>query len=210
MNKWLRWLFFAGAVRLVVLLAIGLNVRDKDKLPQRGPAIVAANHNSHLDSLTLISLMPLSLLHHVRPVAALDYFLRNRWLAWFATRIIGIVPIDRSLTSNPLAGANAALALGDVLVVFPEGSRGKPEKLAQFKRGVALLVKRNPQVPVVPVFIHGLGKVLPKGSWIPVPFMCDVFVGDVISWKGDTELFMADLRTSIESLAAQGQFPAWE
>jgi len=210
MNKWLRMAFFSVIVRLVVMLAIGLNVRGRNKLPTKGPAIIVANHNSHLDSLTLMSLMPLSLLEHIRPVAAMDYFMRNKWLAWFATRIIGIIPIDRGVSNNPLAGANAALGNGDVLILFPEGSRGEPEKLAAFKRGVSLLVKRNPTVPVYPVFIHGLGKVLPKGSWIPVPFMCDIFVGDVIEGKNDPDLFMADLRQSIEALAAQGKFPAWE
>lgn len=210
MNHWFRWLFFAGIVRLLVLLVIGLNVRGREKLPRKGPAIIVANHNSHLDSLTLISLMPLSNLQHVRPVAALDYFLRNRFLAWFATRIIGILPVERAVTRNPLAGANAALANSDVLVLFPEGSRGEPEKLAEFKRGVALLVKRNPGVPVVPVFIHGLGKALPKGSWILVPFICDIFVGDPIPWKYNAAIFMADLRKSIEDLAAQRRFPAWD
>ena len=102
MNNALRWLFFAGPVRLLVLLVLGLNIRHRERLPAQGPAIIVANHNSHLDTLTLISLMPLSLLPKVRPVAALDYFMKNKWLAWFATRIIGILPIDRQGGGNPL------------------------------------------------------------------------------------------------------------
>jgi 1-acyl-sn-glycerol-3-phosphate acyltransferase len=210
MNKWLRWLFFAGPVRLLVLLVLGLNVRGREKLPHKGPAIIVANHNSHLDTLTLISLLPLRSLPQVRPVAALDYFLKTKWLAWFATEIIGILPIDREGGRNPLAGPNKALQRSDILMLFPEGSRGKPEQITAFKRGVALLVKENPDVPVIPVFMHGLGKALPKGTWVIVPFICDIFVGDRVAWKGDTKLFMTDLRKAINDLGAEGHFPPWE
>ncbi|MBC8038448.1 MAG: 1-acyl-sn-glycerol-3-phosphate acyltransferase [Rhizobiales bacterium] len=210
MNNALRYLFFAGPVRFLVLLVLGLNVRSREKLPVKGPAIVVANHNSHLDTLTLLSLMPLSSLPKVRPVAALDYFMSSKWLAWFATRIIGILPIERGGGGNPLTRSKAALEQGSVLVLYPEGTRGEPEKLAEFKRGVALLVKDNPGVPVVPVLMHGLGKALPKGTWLLVPFICDIFVGDPIPWKGDTKTFMADLRGAIEALAAEAHFPAWD
>jgi 1-acyl-sn-glycerol-3-phosphate acyltransferase len=203
-------MFFAGPVQLLVLLVLGLNVRGRERLPTRGPAIIVANHNSHLDTLTLISLMPLRLLPRVRPVAALDYFLKSRWLAWFATQIIGVLAIDRQGGANPLSGSKAALTRGEVLVLFPEGSRGLPEQITEFKRGVALLVKENPEVPVIPVFMHGLGKALPKGRWMIVPFVCDIFVGDRVPWKGDTKAFMVDLRRAMDDLAAQGHFPAWE
>jgi 1-acyl-sn-glycerol-3-phosphate acyltransferase len=210
MNDWLRWLFFAGPVRLLVLLVLGLNVRHRERLPAQGPAIIVANHNSHLDTLTLISLMPLSLLPKVRPVAALDYFMKTKFLAWFATRIIGILGIDRQGGGNPIAGPNAALKRGEILVLFPEGSRGEPEKLTEFKRGVALLVKENPDVPVIPVFMHGLGKSLPKGTWVIVPFICDIFIGERVAWPGSTKHFMNDLRQAIDGLAAEGHFPPWE
>ena len=210
MTRLLRRLFFAGPVRLLVLLVMGLNVRGRSNLPVKGPAIVVANHNSHLDTLTLISLLPLELLPKVRPVAALDYFLKNKALAWFALNIVGILPIDRAGGANPLAGSKAALASGGILILFPEGSRGEPEKMAEFKRGVALLVKDNPDVPVIPVFMHGLGKALPRGTGLFVPFICDIFIGPPVPWLGDTKRFMAELRAAIDGLAAEGQFPPWE
>lgn len=210
MNNWLRWLFFAGPVRLLVLLVLGLNVRHRERLPAQGPVIIVANHNSHLDTLTLISLMPLSLLPKVRPVAAFDYFMKTKFLAWFATRIIGILPIDRQGGGNPIAGPNAALKRGEILVLFPEGSRGEPERLTEFKRGVALLVKENPDVPVIPVFMHGLGKSLPKGTWVIVPFICDIFIGERVAWTGESKRFMNDLRQAIDGLAAEGRFPPWD
>jgi 1-acyl-sn-glycerol-3-phosphate acyltransferase len=214
--KWLgsilRLLFYGVLVRLVVLFVLGLNVRHRERLPQGGPAILAANHNSHLDAMVLISLLPLRLLARIRPVAAADYFLRGGLRSWFATEVIGIVPIRRKrehADDDLLAPVEEALRRGDILVFFPEGSRGEPEQLAEFKSGLARIVERCPQVPVVPVFMHGLGKALPRGEWILVPFFLDVFVGEPLRWGADRETFMADYRTRMSELAAEGQFSEW-
>ncbi len=212
MNKVLRWLFFTLLVRPLVLLIIGLNVRDRDRLPASGPAILVANHNSHLDTLVMMTLLPARLLPQVRPVAAADYFLSNRLLAWFATRVIGILPIEREQRRgrDPLASMVAALDRDEILILFPEGSRGEPEQLQAFKTGVAHLVKRRPKVPVVPLFLHGLGKALPKGEALLVPFFCDVYVGDPVTWCGERSNFMAELDRQMHSLAERGSFAAWQ
>ncbi|WP_045223673.1 lysophospholipid acyltransferase family protein [Methyloterricola oryzae] len=211
MTRLLRFGFFALFVRFLVLVVLGLSVRQRQRLPATGPAIVCANHNSHLDTLVLMSLFPLALLPRLRPVAALDYFLRNRVLAWFALNIIGIIPLERKPRRgvDPLAGCVEALERGDILILFPEGSRGAPESMAQFKSGIAHLAERVPEVPVVPVFMHGLGKALPKGEAILVPFFCDVFVGEALAWSGGRRAFMQELEEAVQALASQGRFPDW-
>ncbi|MCA9022341.1 MAG: 1-acyl-sn-glycerol-3-phosphate acyltransferase, partial [Planctomycetaceae bacterium] len=60
MERALKILFFALFVRPIVFIVLGLNLRGKPNLPLEGPALIAANHNSHLDTLVLMSLYPLS------------------------------------------------------------------------------------------------------------------------------------------------------
>ena len=213
MNKLCRWLFFALYVRPIMLVVLGLNVRRREQLPTAGPAVLVANHNSHLDAVTLMSLFPLRMLPKLRPVAAQDYFFRNPLLKWFALHIMGILPLDRKVKSrrtHPLEGINVALEHGDIVIVFPEGSRGAPEELGDFKAGIAHIAKKNPEVPVTPIFMHGLGKALPKGEALLVPFFLDVFVGEPINWEDDKEAFMEQLSTRMTALAEEGNFSPWE
>lgn len=209
----LQQLFFALIVRPLVLIVIGLNIRHRERIPLKGPAIVVSNHNSHLDTLVLMTLLPWPMLRQLRPVAAKDYFLRNRVLAWFALNIMHIIPLEREIIDrhqDPLAACSEALQNGEILILFPEGSRGDPEQMGTFKSGIAHLAKRNPEIPIIPIFLHGLGKALPKGEAILVPFFCDVFIGEPISWSGDRTSFMTSLEQGIKTLAEEGYRPAWE
>jgi 1-acyl-sn-glycerol-3-phosphate acyltransferase len=209
----LRQLFFLAVVRPVLALVIGLNVRHAERLPRRGPALVVANHNSHLDVFVLMSLFPLRLLPGLRAVAAADYFLRHRALAWFARQVVGIIPIERGRRSahrDPLAPVEEALGRGQIVILFPEGTRGEPETLGRLQSGVAHLLQRHPHLPATPVFLHGLGKALPRGEALLVPFFCDVAVGEPLLWSGDRRRCIGELRERLAALAAELPAPPWE
>ncbi|MFQ5786024.1 MAG: lysophospholipid acyltransferase family protein [Alphaproteobacteria bacterium] len=208
----LRWLWFWLFVRPVAYVFLGLNSHHAERLPRQGPAIVVANHNSHIDTLVLTAMFPYRLLARIRPVAARDHFARHKRLYWFMTNVMGVIFLKRRnlrpSDGDPLAECSAALAHGDILIVYPEGTRGVPERLAAFKPGIAHLAERHPTVPVVPVFLRGTGKALPRGEIVPVPLLCDVHVGDALRWHGDRGAFMRTLRSAIAALAQEGQVPA--
>lgn len=213
MTDVLRYLFFLLIVRPVVLVVIGLNVRRREWLPDRGPAVVIANHNSHLDTMVLMTLFGMSRLNEVHAVAAADHFLRNKWMAWFSTKILGIIPIERKIKSvhrDPLKEICEALENNQILILFPEGTRGDPEVREDFKTGVAHIAKRCPDVPFTPVFMHGLGRSLPKNEGVLVPFFCDVFIGESIKWTGKKATFMESIEESFARLESEKEIPRWD
>ncbi len=211
--KLLQILAFACIVRPILMIVVGLNVHGRERLPLEGPAIIAANHNSHLDAVTLLSLWPLLKLWKVRPLAAADYFLSNPALAWLTLNLMRIIPIDRQRKdkdSDPLAEPIKALERGEIILLFPEGSRGEPEQLSPFKTGVSRLVERHPEIPIVPIFMYGLGKVLPRGDFLLVPFFCDILVGNWLYWRGSIEATMQAYEAAMSDLAARCEAPEWE
>ena len=206
MSRYLKVLFFALLVRPLVLVGLGLNLNNREYLPTGGPAVVAANHNSHLDTLVLMSLFPLAKVHRVRPVAAADYFLANRFRAWFSQNVIGIIPLDRTggtdldVLFEPL---RQALDRDEILVLFPEGSRGDPERMGRVRKGICHLLKGREHIPVSPVVMHGLGRALPRGEALFVPFNCDVVIGEPIEMQGTSSQFVKRLTETYDELFTQ-------
>ena len=87
--------------------------------------------------------------------------------------------------------------------------------MQELKSGVAVLASKYPQVPVVPIFMHGLGKSMPKGSFIPVPFFVDVYIGTPMNWAddssgGDKKAFMSELSSRMQILTEKYERPGYE
>ena len=214
MNQLLRIAFFALIVRPLMMIVLGTNVRRSELLPTSGPAIIVANHNSHLDVFALMNVLGLKRLQIVRPVAAADYFMTRRLRRWFATRIVGIIPIDRRKMrrekgKHPLDPISEVLDANGIVLLFPEGTRGEPETMDEFQSGVAHIARRHPDIPITPVFMHGLGKALPKGEALLVPFFCDMFVGKPLDSQLKKRELMNQLSSSMDELAAELPMEAW-
>jgi 1-acyl-sn-glycerol-3-phosphate acyltransferase len=202
---------FYLTTKIIVLVLLGLRIQHRERLPTSGPAILVANHNSHLDTLVLMSLFPLSKVQHLRPVANEEYFLKqNPCLAWFARHILHIIPVSTEAGScrdnscnhrNFFKNCADAIAQNQILILYPEGTRGTPESLGEFKSGIAHLAKQHPHVPIVPIFLHGLGKALPKGDFLIVPLLCSIYIGEAIYWNGQKQIFLQQLTERVQALS---------
>ncbi|WP_343802475.1 lysophospholipid acyltransferase family protein [Marinobacterium maritimum] len=198
-------LFVLLIAKPLVNLALGINLRQLEKLPRQGPYILAANHNSHLDVLVLLSLFPISAVHRVRPVAAADYFLSNPLRAWFSLHVLGIIPLqrtpDRKNLDTLFGQCSESLDKGEILIIFPEGSRGKPEVMGPIKKGIYRLLKDRQDCAVMPIMMRGLGRALPRGTARLVPFNCDVVIGQSMTELGDPAKFVSRLQADFDELS---------
>lgn len=139
-----------------------------EHVPATGPAIVASNHLSFSDSL----FMPLVVPRRVTFLAKSDYFTGRGikgWLTRVFFRGIGQVPVDRAGGKASEAAIGAALKIlgrGDLLGIYPEGTRSPDGRLYRGKTGVARMALEA-KVPVIPVAMIDTEKMQPPGRLIP-------------------------------------------
>jgi 1-acyl-sn-glycerol-3-phosphate acyltransferase len=114
-------------------------------------------------------------------VAAADYWARGGLRGFIGTEVFRAVLIHRHAgvgNSNALEAMSAALAGGSSLILFPEGTRNTGEMpLLPFRGGLYHLAAAFPEVELVPVWIHNISRVMPKGEFLPIPLLCSVTFG---------------------------------
>ncbi len=139
-----------------------------EHIPAQGAAIVASNHLSFSDSL----FMPLVVPRRVTFLAKSDYFTGSGlkgWLTRVFFRGVGQVPIDRAGGKASEAAIRAGLKVlrrGDLLGIYPEGTRSPDGRLYRGKTGVARMALEA-KVPVIPVAMIDTDKMQPPGRLIP-------------------------------------------
>jgi 1-acyl-sn-glycerol-3-phosphate acyltransferase len=204
---------FALVARPFVRIFLGLRMKNRRGLPSAGPAVIVANHNSHLDTISLMALMPLRALWTVRPVAAADHFGGSGVVGFLARHVLRTILVERdgrgpAATLGPVLDA---LDRGEVLIYFPEGSRGEPEVMTRFKRGISHIAVMRPSVPIVPIYLRGMGKCMPKGGVLLVPFACDLIIGQPQDLRGVPPEAIPDrLRRAVEKLSRHCSLPRWD
>ena len=193
-------LLLLGFVRLLT----GAQARWHGCPPKAEQRIYFANHQSHADLVLIWAALPEELRSLTRPIAARDYWTTSRFKRWITQAVFQAVYIDRERQGeeDPLAPLAAALAAGDSLILFPEGTRGHGEDPQPFRSGLYNLARRFPQVVLVPTWIHNVQRVMPKGEVVPVPVLCSVTFGEPIAPGADEERadFLARARAAVMAL----------
>jgi 1-acyl-sn-glycerol-3-phosphate acyltransferase len=143
-------------------------VEGLENVPDKGPAIIASNHLSFSDSI----FMPLMVPRRVTFLAKADYFtgrgLKGRLTAGFF-KGVGQLPVDRSggkASEAALRTGLRVLAKGELLGIYPEGTRSPDGRLYRGKTGVARMALEA-GVPVIPVAMIDTEKIQPPGRVIP-------------------------------------------
>ncbi len=140
-----------------------LHIEGEEFIPRTGPTILAANHASFIDPIIIMA----SVRRPVRFMAKKELF-RFPLFGWLL-RQFGTFPINRNrINLQAFKQATALLEAGEVIAMFPEGTRGDGIELRPAKPGIGLIAART-GVPVIPVLHRGTEKVLPRGAWFPRP-----------------------------------------
>jgi 1-acyl-sn-glycerol-3-phosphate acyltransferase len=206
MKKIVLILCYSVVVRNFLSIIVGVKFSKSSFLKEEKQFILIANHNSHLDAMSIMASLPKSMLHKVKPVAAQDHFGKTKWQAWLSNYFINTLLIQRKSDkenpeNDPIFKMNKALKEGHSLIIFPEGTRGAPNLAKEFKAGVALVLIENPHIPYVPIYLKSMGKAMPKGDNLIVPHESAIVYGTPvkISSSNVTEI-LEQMKREIEDL----------
>lgn len=175
-----------------------LRVEGLDNIPKSGGAVLASNHQSFIDILIFGGIVP----RHVAFVAR-DTLADWRWLAYVMDQC-GAVLVRRGTSDRKALRAMADhLDRGDVVAIYPEGTRTRDGRIGEFKGG-ALLAARMAGVPIVPAGIRGAYRAWPRGQTVPRPGKIAVRFGPPI----DSSLPDAQERlvAAIDAMVGEGHY----
>jgi len=166
---WLSKTFVLGYCRLWHRLRI----ENREVVPADGPVLLVANHASYLDP----PLVGITCRRWVGFLAQAG-LARLGPLRWWL-RQMGVTLIDRDAPSKDALRLVAdCLAAGEVVGLFPEGTRSRDGGVGPFRNGVEFLVRRT-GASVVPIGLEGAGRAFPRGGWLPKPTKIVVRYGEV-------------------------------
>jgi 1-acyl-sn-glycerol-3-phosphate acyltransferase len=163
----LRELLVCGVLGPLMDLYTHRRVAGREHLNElTGPAVLVANHNSHMDTPVILRALPGWLRRGTAVAAAADYFYATRRNAVSASLAFGTVPLERNSGAGVGPGQTAHLDRliedGGSLLVFPEGTRSRDGRVGRLRSGAALLAAEH-HMPIVPIYLSGTGEAMPRG-----------------------------------------------
>lgn len=183
---------------------IGVRFKNREVFKDMDQFIIVANHNSHFDTVSIMAALKSEKRNKTHAVAARDYFGKSPFTKKLMSFFFNATLIWREHKDGrkkALDELDDVLKEGHSLILFPEGTRGKPGVIKDFHKGIAVLLQKNPKVPFIPVYLDGFGRVLPKDAVLIVPLNCTVRFGSPIypSTKS-TEEITAEVKDAIFGL----------
>jgi CMP/dCMP kinase len=150
------------------------SVAGPGRIPETGPAIIAPVHRSNLDFMFAIYVTRRKIFFMAK-----DSLWRWRWFGRLLV-LLGAFPVHREgADRSAMANAEAVLAAGEVLVLFPEGTRREGPVVEELLEGAAFLSARA-QAPVLPLGLAGTDRAMPKGARIFRPTKVHLHAGELI------------------------------
>jgi long-chain acyl-CoA synthetase len=197
-----------------------VDVLGKANIPYNEQLIVVSNHSSHLD-VGLIKQALGSLGDQLCPLAAQDYFFSSEYKQAFFDQFTQLVPLDRTAPlEKSLQTAVDAISLGNSVLIYPEGTRSVDGQMQEFRPGVGYLQRRT-KLAILPIYLRGPHRALPKGSVVPKSRKLLAKIGtpiwnhEIESWcagKKDQEAYQLianQLKIAIECLKESKAYP-WQ
>jgi 1-acyl-sn-glycerol-3-phosphate acyltransferase len=174
------------AVRSIVALLLRgwmrayhrMRISGREHLPANGSFIMVCNHTSHLDTLCMLCSVPLRQIHRTFPAAAADYFFSSLPRSAVSAILINALPFDRKVNGAESLTVCSALLKndGNILIIFPEGTRTTTGEMGRFRSGIGRLVVGT-DLPVVPCYLDGGTRAWPKGKLFPRPRKLRLAIG---------------------------------
>ncbi len=141
--------FIVGCVYLFSLVVFRVQRKGQENIKKRGAYIICANHRSNWDAPILVS----NTKRRVHVMAKAEMF-KNAFVKWFG-KVTCVFPVKRGMRDiESIKHCLKLLKDGEILMIFPEGTRNGLEKNGKAQNGVAYLALRT-GVPVIPVGIQG-------------------------------------------------------
>jgi 1-acyl-sn-glycerol-3-phosphate acyltransferase len=161
--------------RLVAVGLYGLRVEGRENWPRAGGALICANHQSHFDPPLVGLTCPRRLNYLSRDTLFRAAVLKQ------AIRFLDAIPIDRE--GGGLAGLKETLRrlnAGELVLIFPEGTRTRDGEVAPLKPGFIAVARRS-RVPLIPVGIDGAYQAWPRTWLVPRPGRIALVIGPPIT-----------------------------